>query len=153
MDATEYYKPPRADLDTGAPQPGAADGPLASIRQITVASFLGGPLAATLLIAGNLRRLGRRVPARNTLIAGVASSVVLMIVALLLPARFPKSVLPVVYTLTARSLATTYMGGDLAKHFAAGGPKMSGWRVAGVAVAAIAALLALALPLTLLLPG
>jgi hypothetical protein len=153
VDPSEYYKPPKAELlDTGVPQPGAMAGPLSSIRQITAASILGGPLAGILLMAGNLRAFGRASSARKAVIVGVAGSVVLIVVGLLLPEHFPKSIVPIACAMTVRSVATANMGADLAKHSAAGGPQVSNWRVAGIAAASLVAVLALALILALILP-
>jgi hypothetical protein len=143
MDPAELYKPPRSDLNAppSAASGLALEGKLYSIRQITAGTFLGGPLAGTMLMAANFREMGRVSTARNTLVGGVAASILVSLLAVILVDRFPSSALPVAYVLSLRAFANSVQGPQLAGHFSAGGGRQSNWRVLGIALACMAGLL------------
>jgi hypothetical protein len=85
------------------PQPPPAT--LFTPNQIAGATFLGGPIAGAVLAYKNFRALNQPDKARNVLLAGIGITVVVMVIAALLPTNMPNSVLPIVYTFSARSYA------------------------------------------------
>jgi hypothetical protein len=144
MDPQDYYRPPRADLEApGAPAAAAAvAGPVYSVRQIAVATFLGSPLAGTIMLGANFRALGKPAARKQTIIWGVVATVAVMVLAFILPDRFPNSVLPIGYTMGMRAAAIQLQGAALTAHAQASGPHQSNWRVLGISIASIVAVLA-----------
>jgi hypothetical protein len=98
---------------------------LFSVGQITLATFLGAPIAGCLLLARNYRELGKGAAARHSLVAGVASTIVILTIAFFLPENFPNAVLPVAYCFGMRQLVMQLQGGAIDNHLQAGGRKGS----------------------------
>jgi len=101
---------------------------LFSVGQITLATFLGAPIAGSLLLAWNYRALQKATPAFQSIVYGLVSTIILFVIAFLLPEKFPNSVLPVVYCLAMRQLVSYLQGDIIADHLARGGDKGS-WAV------------------------
>lgn len=142
MEALDPYKAPKSDLRPDDRQgPAIAAVPLYSVRQMTVATLFGGPMAGALLMARNARTLQGGTTARNIVIAAVVASVVFMAVGFL-PFHFPRSVLPIACTLSLRQAALASQGAALTRHFAEGGAALSNWRVAATTLACLLGTLA-----------
>lgn len=105
---------------------------LYSVGQITLATYLGAPLAGCLLLAHNYRVLGKSDDVWPLLVLGVASMVLLVIIAFLLPENFPHKVLPIAYTSGIYYFARQWEGDAINNHLKAGSRKGS-W-VATIAV-------------------
>jgi hypothetical protein len=131
------YAPPKSvvtDVVTPDGEPVAASGPLYSATQIGVGTFFGAALAGGWMAAANYNAVAQPQQARRSWWLGGAATVVAMAIALVLPDRFPSSVLPLAVAFGARGLAEQRLGGILKAHAAAGGELRSWWRVAGVAL-------------------
>jgi len=114
-------------------------GKLFSLGQIMLATFLGAPLAGSLLVAQNYRVLQKSSAAWQSIAYGVVSTVILFIIAFLLPEKFPNSLLPVIYCFAMRQLVSYLQGDAITRHYSSGGTKGS-WLVAillGVASLAV----------------
>jgi len=139
MDPQDYYRPPKADLEAPGTAPTAAvAGLVYSVRQIAVATFLGTPLAGALLLGANFRALGKPASRKPAIIWGVVATVVVMVLAFILPDRMPNSVLPIAYTMGMRQAALQLQGAALTAHAQASGPHQSNWRVFGISMACLA---------------
>jgi hypothetical protein len=139
MEPSDYYRPPKAELGAAETPAAAGTGRVYSIRQITAATFLGTPLAGAILMAGNATAFGEAQRRRSYLIGGAVATVLVFVVALLLPDRFPNSVLPLAYTLALQAVATRLQGANVQAQLTAGSRHHSNWRVLGVGVACLAA--------------
>lgn len=130
-----------------------ASGPAYSIKQITVAAFLGGPLAAFWLLALNYRLFQQSRNALFSIIAGILGTIAVLAIAVVLPPWLPNIVLPVAYTLGLRGLADILQGALLDEHARNSGRVGSWWVVVGISVLGIAVLVALAFAFALLFPN
>jgi hypothetical protein len=88
-----------------------AAGKLFSVGQIVLATFLGMPIAGCLLLALNYRELEKSAAAWQSLVAGVASTLLLLFIAFWLPENFPNMALPVAYCFGMRQIVK-YLQGD-----------------------------------------
>ena len=111
--------------------------PAYSVQQITLATFLGGPLAGCWLLALNYRLFQQRANAWIASVAGIPGTIAVVAISLVLPTWFPNIVLPVVYTLFMRGLADSLQGTMLEEH---GGPPGSWWIVVGISLLCVALL-------------
>lgn len=107
---------------------------LFSVRQITAATFIGAPIAGALFLARNYRALGLETAARQSLQWGVVATLLVFLIAYLLPDRFPNSALPIGYCFAMHQLAGRLQGRAISDHLRAGGMKGSwapviGWSV------------------------
>ncbi len=91
-----------------------AAGNLFSVGQITLATFLGMPIAGCLLLARNYRELGNGGAAWQSLAAGIASTILLLLIAFWLPENFPNMALPVAYCFGMRQLVNYLQGSEIA---------------------------------------
>jgi hypothetical protein len=98
---------------------------LYSVGQITLATFLGAPVAGCLLLDRNYRALGRSAAAWQSLAAGVVSTILLVLIGFRLPENFPNMALPVAYCVGMRQLAKYLHGEALSDHLNSGGRKGS----------------------------
>lgn len=101
-----------------------AAGKLFTVGQITLATFLGMPIAGCLLLAQNYRELGNGGAAWQSLAAGSASTLLLLLIAFSLPENFPNMALPVAYCFGMRQLVNYLQGSEIANR------RQGSWAVA-----------------------
>ncbi|MEO7033178.1 MAG: hypothetical protein ABI548_04935 [Polyangiaceae bacterium] len=146
----------RMNVDTqtaAAPDATVVDSPLYSPGQVALATFLGSPIAGCWLLAANYAVLGERDARRRTLVYGAIATVVVLAIAFVLPEHVPNVVLPAAYTATLREIANRRQGKLFNAHIQRGGRKHSNWRVAGIGLAWLAAVLVAVVIVLLVLPG
>ena len=138
------YAPPRANVEGAGAIPSqlVPAERLYSLGQITVATFLGSPLAGAWLMATNHKSLGQAEQAGKSMWLAVGGTLLLLVASTFLPERFPNSVLPVACALGFRAYAEATFGKDIKSHQAMGGPRFSWWRAVGIALLCVVALLA-----------
>lgn len=137
----QHYQPPDSE---SLPSTSAPESYLYSPRQIAAAAFLGGPIAGCWLLGSNCEGLHQPTARRRSLIWGLVSTLALLIIAFLLPKSFPHSILPAAYTLAIHNIAKTTQEAAFTAHRAAGGPRYSSWRVVGIGLAFLAAIVVVA---------
>lgn len=131
------YAPPKApvgDIPSSDGKPTTASWPLYSPMQMAVGTFLGTAMAGAWLAAANFKATGQSVKARKTLWWGAAVAALTMVVAFILPEKFPNSVLPLAVAFGVRGLAETHFGVIVGKHQKDGGAVRSWWRVVGISL-------------------
>ena len=131
------YAPPKSvvadvDADSASVLSFPVAGGLYTQMQHFVAAFIGTPVAAALLAASNYRRLARHRDARDITMWGIAATVVIFVVAFVLPDNFPNAVLPLAYSFGVRAVADVRFGGVVNAQRAAGGKPAPWWRVLAV---------------------
>ena len=97
-----------------------SDGKLFSTGQITLATFLGAPLAGCLLLARNQQVLGKGAAAWQPLVVGGITTTLLFIIALLLPENVPGVGLPIGSCIGMYYYAKQWQGGAIETHLKAG---------------------------------
>lgn len=107
-------------------------GRLFSAGQVSLATFFGAPMAGCLLLAQNYRALGKGGSAWRPLAVGTISTILLMILALFLPEKFPALWLPAGSCFGMYHYAKQRQGGAIDYHLKAGGRKGSTWVTIGV---------------------
>lgn len=116
----------------GVPPPASPEnvpgGKLFSTEQVTLATFLGAPISGCLLLAQNYRALGQGASAWQPLVVGIASTVVLLLLAFFLPENFPNLALPAGSCVGMYYYAKQQQGAAIDSHLKAGGRKGS-WGV------------------------
>jgi hypothetical protein len=109
---------------------------LYSQNAISIATFFGGPLAAGILARKNFINLGNEESAKNAIILGVISTVVLFAGIILLPEsimdKIPNSVIPFIYTGIIYLLIEKYQGVALKNHKENNLPFYSAWKATGI---------------------
>ena len=121
-----------------------------SVGQITLATFLGAPIAGSLLLAWNYRVLQKASAAFQSIVYGLVSTIILLVIAFLLPEKFPNSILPVAYCFAMRQLVSYLQGDTIAAHLAAGGGKGSWAVTVAVGIGCLVVLFALVFGLLML---
>lgn len=101
---------------------------LFSVGQIALATFLGTPIAGTLLIARNYQVLGKNRAAWLSIGLGIVATAVFILLAILLPKGAPGSLLAVLSIAGTRQLGTHFQGRAISAHEIAGGRKGS-WAI------------------------
>ena len=119
---------------------------LYSQNAISVATFFGGPLAAGFLARQNFISLGKKESAKNSLIIGIVSTVLLFAAIFSVPDelinKVPRFVIPLIYTGIIYILIEKYQGKELKKHLANRGPCYSLWKAVGVGAVSMLVILA-----------
>jgi hypothetical protein len=105
-----------------------------SIGQITLASFLGAPISGCLLLAQNYRALGKGRSVWQPLVIGVAATILLMTLALVLPEKFPNMALHAASCLGMYFYAKRQLGDTIDNHLKAGGKIGSWWVMIAVSL-------------------
>ncbi len=109
---------------------------LYSIRAITGATYLGGPLAAGYMISENFKALDQPKQGKTAFIISIVFTIVLFAVLFSIPEhivdRSPNVLIPVVYTAIIWSIVENKQGKVLAAHKKNGNVFYSGWRAAGI---------------------
>ena len=121
-----------------------------SLRSINLATFLGGPLAAGYLVAGNFRKLGELRKFRITWIITIFATIAIFGILLFVPGvdKVPNYVFPLLYVAVITYLAKRFQGEAIKSHAENGGAFFSVWR--GVLAGVLAGVITLALVFGLL---
>jgi hypothetical protein len=122
----------------------------------TLATFLGGPIAGTVVLAKNYYRLGRPSAGRQALLWGVLATAALIGLGFALAGRSPGMLLALVPVVVVAQLAKTLQGEAFERHKQAGGPVASMWKAAGIGLVTLAgvfAVIAVAVVATTMLTG
>jgi hypothetical protein len=127
--------------------------PLFSPAQIFVGSFIGGPIAAGWIMARNYQMLNRPERARQSAWLGVLFTVLVLMVAFMLPESATRSVWPILYNVLIYFYAAGQFGEITRKHYARGGVKPSWWRPVGIGVASIAIIMVATMVFAILFPS
>jgi hypothetical protein len=102
-----------------------------TLRSITIAAFLGGPLAAGVLIYRNFVCFGRRKAAYATLALGIFLIISVIFVLMTMPERldsiYIKLVIPAFYTTAVTLFAKKYQGHLIEEHLKKGFGKAAWW--------------------------
>jgi hypothetical protein len=125
---------------------------LFSVMQVSVATFLGAPLAGAFLISQNHKALGQGKAARQSLVTGVIGTVILMGIAFFLPDNFPNLVLPIVSIVVLQQWYQKVMGETFNKHVADGGKKGSWVTTVGVGLLCLVLIIAILVGVVMMLP-
>jgi hypothetical protein len=108
---------------------------LYDIGAVGLAAFFGGPLAGTILMASNYRKLGQGNNGVLALILGAAASVGLIVMGLKSTAS---PTIASVVLIVCTALAAKQLQGEAIKtHVAWGGQLFSKWRALGIAIATV----------------
>jgi hypothetical protein len=130
-------------MSTAYPQGGYAYPPqytppayrLYDVAAVGIAAFFGGPLAGTILMASNYRKLGQGNNGVLALIVGAAASVGLIVMGLKSTAS---PAIASLVLIVCTGLAAKQLQGEAIKtHVAWGGPLYSKWRAFGIAIATV----------------
>ncbi len=116
-----------------------------SQRDISIATFFGGPLAAGFLVKKNYETMGLDGPAKRSLIIGILSTILLVAGLIALPEhvtdQIPVAILPGIYTGIIYLIVEKLQGPVLNQHKAGGGAFYSGWNAAGTGLVAMVILI------------
>lgn len=144
--------PPHALPPSGASAPalplGYATAPAAQYALYSpgatgLATFLGGPIAGTAIMAMNYRRLGRSASATKTILWGVLGTAGLIALSFAIGNRAPGLSLAIVPVVVVLQLARSLQGETFSRHKVAGGKVASMWKAAGIGIASMVGLLAI----------
>jgi len=131
-------------------------GELYSPNQVAIASFFGTLLAGAVLVSLNFRHMGRPDTAQKALLWGIATMIMVLLLAIFLPDNFPNYVLPIIYVVAMQRVAQRYQGKEYKHHIESGGLKGSPGAIAGITlgcvVATVVVFFVLALIVTVIFP-
>jgi hypothetical protein len=105
---------------------------LYSPTDVLLATFLGAPLGGALVMACNYWKLGKRRLSGAALLLGSIATGLALVLAFLVPDKFPGVVLTVPAMLGMYFLARSVQGPAFELHLQQGGRKASGWGAAGL---------------------
>ena len=109
---------------------------LYSATSIRIATFLGTPIAAGILIRKNYVMLGDEDKGKNALIISIIATLGLFVILYFIPEsmmdRIPNVAIPLVYMAIVHYYVQTTLDAALKKHEVNGGGFYSGWRAAGI---------------------
>lgn len=109
---------------------------LYTINQGVFATFFGGPIGGTILLAQNYKQFGCPQSARRAIVSGIIITCALVPVTLILPQNTPNAVLPIGYSIAFRIIAERLQGTELKSRIEQGAERQSWWRAIGIAVVA-----------------
>lgn len=139
MDAGNPYQAPATDVADAQPQLSA---PLFRTTGIYIATFLGSALAGGWVIAMNHTALGQFGLARKARWSGLAATLGVLVLAMLLPEQVPGVVFMIVQMLAVSYwIKQTPLGDAIAARVAAKLPMRSNWLAAGIGLLGIVAVL------------
>ncbi len=115
-------------------------------KHIGVSTFIGGPLAVGYLIYENFKALNKPDLARNAILIGAISTVLLFVIIFSIPEniidKIPSVVIPTIYTAIIYFLVQKYQGEKLDEHEKNNGSFFSIWRSIGVGVISLTLIVA-----------
>jgi hypothetical protein len=109
---------------------------LFSQRSIGIATFLGGPLAASILVRRNYINLGKEDAGLFAIALGVLATTLIFSTLFLVPEeimdKIPNAVFPAIYTAIIYLIVEKFQGKELAFHKENNGAFFSVWKAAGI---------------------
>lgn len=109
-----------------------------SQKSISLASFLGGPMAAGYLIKENYKALNQQEEGKKAFIISIIATITIFVGLFILPEsivnKIPKMIIPVAYTGIIYLIVDKIHGVILNKHQENENTFYSGWRAAGISV-------------------
>jgi hypothetical protein len=106
-------------------------------EQVAMATFFGAPLAGSVVMALNYRRVGLAQKALPAVFLGLVSTAALVVLSVLLPdgARPFLAGLPIGSVMAMLAVARSVQGPLVTFHVGTGGGRGSGWSAAGIGIA------------------
>ncbi len=105
-------------------------------RSITLATYIGGPVAAGWLIRENYRSLGKDDYGKHALFISIIATIFIFTAIFSIPEavidKIPNYLIPIVYTGIIYFIVEKIQGHDIAMHKENKGEFYSGWKAAGV---------------------
>ncbi|MFT6908979.1 MAG: hypothetical protein ACJAS1_005686 [Oleiphilaceae bacterium] len=109
---------------------------LYSQRAVSIATYIGGPLAGGILIRRNFINLGRVESGKRALFISLISTILLFTGIFLIPEQIiekvPNMIIPLVYTAIITLIAGRLQGDQLKRHDEQGGQFYSLWKSTGI---------------------
>jgi hypothetical protein len=109
-----------------------------SQKSIGIATFIGGPLAASYLIRENYLSLNKPDEGKKSLLIGIISTIILFYVIFIIPEsimdKIPNQIIPAIYTGIALYISAKIHGTLLHNHKENGNEFYSGWYAAGIGI-------------------
>jgi hypothetical protein len=109
---------------------------LYSQRSIGIATYLGGPLAAGILVRQNFINLNKERQGLNSLLIGIVSTFILFAGIFSIPDdiidKIPNSLIPLIYAGVIYLIVESIQGADLKEFKENSGTFYSGWNAAGI---------------------
>lgn len=143
-----YESPPMSDaylspVPEGGPAPEAPVPAytLFDAKSVTIATLLGAPVAGTILMAVNYRRLGKEVNAAVAFLAGLAVTILAIVSGNLIPAGMLYAV-PVILLVVTRGIAQATQGPAVQQHVSSGGKLGSRWIAFGIGIGSLVVIVA-----------
>lgn len=107
-----------------------------SLKSVSIATFIGGPMAAAILIRRNFLNQNEDGKALNTLFIGIITTILLFVFIFSIPEtfwdKFPNSIFPAIYTGIVYLIAERTQGRILKEHKENNGGFFSAWKAAGI---------------------
>jgi hypothetical protein len=119
---------------------------LYSTKSISIATFIGGPLAASILLRKNYINLGKEKNGKLSLIIGIISTILLLVLMFIIPEdvidKIPSTIIPAIYTVIIYFIIERLIGKELKSHKESKNNFYSGWKAAGIGAISAVVLLA-----------
>jgi hypothetical protein len=122
------------------PEPSLPAYTLFDSQSVTIATLLGAPIAGTILMAVNYRRLGKEVNAAVAFLAGLAVTILAIVSGNLIPTDALYA-LPVILLVAMRGIAQALQGSAVQQHVSQGGKLGSRWIAFGLGIGSLAVIL------------
>jgi len=124
------------DTETELETPTTPDLKFYSIRSISLATFIGGPILGGIVMRKNFVNMGQKLNGTLALVIGIVATIAIFAFLFSIPkeiaGKIPPPVIPGIYTAFAYLIAQRLMGKELKEHKDNGGTYYSAWRVFGI---------------------
>jgi hypothetical protein len=104
-------------------------------KAISLATFIGGPLSAGILISKNYKVFGDEESAKKAMYLGIISTLIVFAIIFLIPehimGKIPNALFPAIYTLIITLLVNKFQGNQIKRHLENNGLQASYWVAAG----------------------
>lgn len=132
------YSPytPEGEPESAPPIPAYA---LFDSASVTLATFFGTPIAGSILMAVNYRRLGKEVNAAVAFLAGLTATILVIISGNFIPSTYTSG-LAIVLVVAMRAIAQAVQGQAVQQHVSQGGKLGSRWAAFGIGAGVLVAI-------------
>ncbi|MBE8726713.1 hypothetical protein [Flavobacterium hungaricum] len=121
-----------------------------SENAIRVGTFLAGPLVAGYCISENFKVFNDLEKAKKTWLFTILLSVLIIVLACLLPENIPSFIFPIIYVSITSYFLKTYQEKEIQKHLSNGGETHGGWRVFVIGLLSVLVLFSVVLSFVML---
>ena len=129
-----------------------AENKMFSKAQVSLATFLGAPIAGAILMCKNCKAMGQPKGAQQSITTGIIGTVIILVIAFFLPDNIPDMILPIASLFAVQQWYKQTQEESFKSHISRGGGKGSWWFAIRIGLSCLILIFAVIFGVVMVLP-